>query len=155
MSTGPCELFVPDVSAIVQNRPGLSGAARGPRRVRKNARDSHRELAADYAAAEEVISALKMSEQEAWALAKAARTSAQELVAILSHELRAQLQASFGYAELLEDGVHGDLNPDQLIDVNRIQQSQHQILDLLNSVLLRVRAERLAAPVRPVSGEAA
>lgn len=96
-----------------------------------------------------------MSEQEAWALANAARSSAQELVAILSHELRAQLQASFGYAEMLEGGVHGNLNPDQLIDVNRIQQSQHQILDLLNSVLMRIRAERLAAPVPTANGEAA
>lgn len=115
--------------------------------MRRDPHDSYRQLAEDYAAAEEVISSLKMSEQEAWALAKAARSSARELVAILSHELRDPLQSMFGYAELLQEGIHGDLNPDQLIDVNRIQESQHQLLELLNSVLMRVRTERLAAPV--------
>lgn len=88
-----------------------------------------------------------MSEQEAWALADAARSSTRDLISLLSHELRTPLQAIFGYTELLEEGIHGKLNADQLTDVNRIQESQHLLLDLLNSVLLRVRTERLAAPV--------
>ena len=87
-----------------------------------------------------------MSEQEAWALANAARTSTREIISVLSHELRTPLQAIFGYAELLEEGIHGKLNADQLSDVSRIQQSQHQLLDMLNGVLSRVRTERLAAP---------
>ena len=87
-----------------------------------------------------------MREQEAWALADAARTSTRELISILSHELRTPLQAIFGYSELLEEGIHGKLNADQLTDVNRIQESQHLLLDLLNAVLMRVRTERLAAP---------
>ena len=137
-----------DFSQSVQTRSGNSDTRRGPRLVRRDPRDSYRRLAEEYAAAEEVITSLKMSEQEAWALANAARSSTRELIAVLSHELRAQLQAIFGYTELLEEGVHGDLNPDQLTDVNRIQQSQYQILELLNSVLMRVRTERLAGPVR-------
>ncbi len=85
-----------------------------------------------------------MSAQEAWALAETARASTREIISILSHELRTPLQAIFGYAELLEEGIHGELNADQLSDVSRIQQSQHQLLDLLNGVLMRVRTERLA-----------
>jgi Signal transduction histidine kinase len=137
---------VPNISRSAQTRSDTPEFPRGPRRVRRNPRESYRQLALDYEATEELIAELKMSEQEAWALADAARSSARELVALLSHELRNPLQAIFGYAELLQEGVHGDLNPDQLIDVNRIQESQHQLLQLLNSVLMRVRTERLAAP---------
>ncbi|MBA3646634.1 MAG: hypothetical protein H0W63_10720 [Gemmatimonadaceae bacterium] len=101
-------------------------------------------LAEELAAAEETIESLAMSEQEAWALADAARTSTQEIISMLSHELRTPLQAIFGYAELLEEGIHGELNQDQRTDVSRIQQSQYEVLKLLNRVLLHVRAERLA-----------
>ena len=131
---------------VLQHRAGLARPARGPRRVQRDPRDSYRALAEDLAAAEEMIASLSMSEQEAWALADAARASAREIISILSHELRTPLQAIFGYAELLEEGIHGKLNADQLIDVSRIQQSQHQLLNMLNGVLMRVRTERLAAP---------
>ena len=55
------------------------------------------------------------------------------------------MQAIYGYAELLEEGIHGKLNKDQLADVVGIQEGQHQVLALLNSILLRVKKERLAA----------
>jgi signal transduction histidine kinase len=139
---------VSDIAPSVQNRSGHPDFHRGPRRVRRDPDDSYRQLAQDYAATEDLIAELKMSEQEAWALANAARSSARELITLLSHELRNPLQAIFGYAELLQEGIHGDLNADQLCDVSRIQQSQHQLLDLLNAVLMRVRTERLAAPTR-------
>ena len=119
---------------------------RGPRRVRRNPGESYRALAEELAAAEETIESLAMSEQEAWALADAARNSTKEIISMLNHELRTPLQAIFGYAELLEEGIHGELNADQRSDVSRIQQSQHEVLKLLNRVLLRVRAERLATP---------
>ena len=114
--------------------------------MRRNPRESYRALAKELEAAEELIHSLAMSEQEAWSLAEAARSSAREIISLLSHELRTPLQAIFGYAELLEEGIHGQLNPDQLSDVSRIQESQHRLLELLNSVLLRVRMERLAPP---------
>jgi signal transduction histidine kinase len=120
-------------------------ASRGPRRVRRNPRDSFRALTEDLAAAEDLINSLAMSEQEAWALADAARSSARELIALLSHDLRTPMQAIYGYAELLEEGIHGELNKDQLADVVRIQQGQHQVLALLNSILLRVKKERITA----------
>jgi signal transduction histidine kinase len=142
---------VPQISRSAQTRSGSPEFPRGPRRVRRNPSDSYRQLALDYAATEEVIAELKMSEREAWALADAARASARELVALLSHELRNPLQAIFGYAELLQEGIHGNLNADQLTDVNRIQESQHEVLKLLNSVLMRVRTERLAAPQSPAN----
>lgn len=132
--------------SAVQIRTGNPGSRRGPRRVRRDPHDSYRAMANDLAAAEAMISSLAMSEKEAWALADATRSSTLELISLLSHELRTPLQAIFGYTELLEEGIHGKLNQDQMTDVNRIQQSQHQLLNLVNSVLTRVRTERLAAP---------
>ena len=96
-----------------------------------------------------MIDSLEMSEQEAWALANAVRSATSEIISLLSHELRTPLQAIVGYAELLEEGIHGKLNPDQLTDVNRIQESQHQLLALLNAIVMRIRTERLAAPRPP------
>jgi signal transduction histidine kinase len=87
-----------------------------------------------------------MSEQEAWALANAARTSTKEVLSMLSHDIRTPLQAIYGYAELLEEGIHGDLNENQRTDVSKIQQSQHEVLNLLNRVLVQIRAERLESP---------
>jgi signal transduction histidine kinase len=130
---------------IFQIRTGIARPPRGPRRVRRNPVESYRALAEDLVAAEELIDSLLMSEQEAWALADAARASTREIISVLSHELRTPLQAIVGYAELLEEGIHGKLNADQLTDVSRIQESQYQLLAMLNSVLARVRTERLAA----------
>jgi signal transduction histidine kinase len=146
----PFQPIVPDYSAPLQSRALVRNTPvpRGPQRVRRDPRDSFRALAEDLAAAEELISSLAMSEQEAWALADAVRASTRELVSLLSHELRNPLQAIFGYTELLEEGIHGKLNADQLTDVMRIQESQSQLLAQLNTVLTRLRAERLASPDR-------
>lgn len=135
--------------AITQTRAGVARPPHGPRRVRRNPRESYLALAGDLAAAEEMIDSLEMSEQEAWALANAVRSATSEIISLLSHELRTPLQAIVGYAELLEEGIHGKLNPDQLTDVNRIQESQHQLLALLNAIVMRIRTERLAAPRPP------
>lgn len=78
-------------------------------------------------------------------MADAARSSARELISLLSHDLRTPMQAIYGYAELLEEGIHGKLNKDQLADVVRIQEGQHQVLALLNRMLMRVKIERLAS----------
>ena len=132
--------------SIAPARTGTPHGGRGPRRVRRDPRESFRALARDLAAAHELIDSLALSEREAWALATASRNYPNELIAILSHELRTPLQAIFGYSELLEGGIHGALNDDQRNDVTRIQESQQRLLDLLNSLVARVRMERLAAP---------
>ena len=53
----------------------------------------------------------------------------------LSHEFRTPLQAIFGYTELLEREVHGPLNEAQRRDLDRIQQSQRDLLRLVNATL--------------------
>jgi signal transduction histidine kinase/CHASE3 domain sensor protein len=58
-----------------------------------------------------------------------------EFLANMSHELRTPLNAVLGYAELIQDGIYGDV-PDKIQDVlERIQQNGRHLLGLINDVL--------------------
>lgn len=128
-------------------QPGIIRRRRqAPRLVRRDPQASLRRLADDLAAAHDLIESLEISELEARAKAEAVGEAAHDVLSILSHELRTPLQAIFGYAELLEAGIHGNLNEAQRLDISRIQQSQKQLLMLLDSVMRRVRTERLPPP---------
>jgi signal transduction histidine kinase len=74
--------------------------------------------------------------------ADAARRAAQDandakgrFVNMVSHELRTPLGAIGGYAALLEEGIHGDLNDDQRKYVARIRHNQLHLLRLVNELL--------------------
>jgi protein-histidine pros-kinase len=54
---------------------------------------------------------------------------------LLSHEFRSPLQAMFGYTDLLEREIHGPLNDAQHRDLERIQQSQQQLLGLIRAMM--------------------
>jgi PAS domain S-box-containing protein len=60
-----------------------------------------------------------------------------EFLALLSHEFRTPLQAVFGYTELLDAEIHGELNQAQRRYVHRIKQSQQHLLDLIDTILQR------------------
>jgi signal transduction histidine kinase len=58
-----------------------------------------------------------------------------QFLANMSHELRTPLNAVLGYAELLADGLYGDM-PDKAVEVlERIQSNGKQLLGLINDVL--------------------
>ncbi|MFN2636497.1 MAG: histidine kinase dimerization/phospho-acceptor domain-containing protein [Gemmatimonadaceae bacterium] len=61
-------------------------------------------------------------------------SAASELLTVLSHQLRTPLQAIFGYTELLEREIHGPLTDAQRRDVRGIQQSQRQLLRLIDTL---------------------
>jgi signal transduction histidine kinase len=123
-----------------------SQSLRGPRRVRRNPDESWRAVANDLQEAHELIGLLLRSERRAWARAHSLSDATRELLSLLNHELRNPIQAIFGYTELLEAGIHGKLNEDQLTDVSRIQESQKELLETLEAVLTRVKMERLPPP---------
>ena len=80
------------------------------------------------------ISARKEAER-AQATAEAANRAKSEFLAVMSHELRTPLNAIDGYAEVLELGIHGQLNARQMEDIACIRRSERHLLSLINDVL--------------------
>jgi signal transduction histidine kinase len=58
-----------------------------------------------------------------------------EFLASMSHELRTPLNSIIGYAEVLLDGIDGDLTEDMDEDVNAIHGSGKHLLNLINDIL--------------------
>ena len=82
----------------------------------------------------ELSDALDQVEQKSRQLAVAGQHKSQFL-ANMSHELRTPLNAILGYAELLEDGLYGEL-PAKAKDVlARVQKNGKHLLGLINAVL--------------------
>ncbi|MBN1966137.1 MAG: GAF domain-containing protein, partial [Anaerolineae bacterium] len=58
-----------------------------------------------------------------------------EFLASMSHELRTPLNSIIGYAEVLLDGIDGDLTDDMEEDVEAIHGSGKHLLNLINDIL--------------------
>ncbi len=67
-------------------------------------------------------------------LERAARLK-DEFLAGMSHELRTPLNAVLGYAESLQEQLHGPLNEHQLQALQRIEESGRHLLALINDIL--------------------
>jgi signal transduction histidine kinase len=59
----------------------------------------------------------------------------------VTHELRTPLSAIGGYAELLENGVRGEVNEAQQRDLRRIRWNQQHLLSLITQILDFVRVD--------------
>lgn len=65
----------------------------------------------------------------------AANRDKAEFIAIMTHELRAPLQAMAGYLELMAKGVQGPLTPDQCVALASVRRNQEHLATLVNDVL--------------------
>jgi PAS domain S-box-containing protein len=62
-------------------------------------------------------------------------------VSSVSHELRTPITSILGYIEMLEDGVYGDLGPEQLDAVRRVATNSTRLLSLISDLLTLSRVQ--------------
>ncbi|NML16498.1 sensor histidine kinase [Azohydromonas caseinilytica] len=83
---------------------------------------------------------------------KAADRSKSEFLANMSHELRTPLNAVIGFAEVLGDGLLGDLSDEQREVVGEISTSGKHLLALINEVLdiAKIEAGQMQLELEPL-----
>jgi signal transduction histidine kinase len=64
------------------------------------------------------------------------RQMKEDFLANLSHELRTPLSAIIGYSAILNEELHRRLTPEQRLALERIQANSHDLLNLIEAVLL-------------------
>lgn len=74
----------------------------------------------------------------------------------MSHELRTPLTTMLGFADILGEGIFGQLNEKQLKSVQQIQESGRHLISLINDILdlSKIEAGKLELEVGPVQVQA-
>src|SRR6202171_4132201 len=96
---------------------------------------------------------------EARRMAEHANNAKTQFLRAMSHELRTPLNAISGYTEILEMGIRGAVNPEQVKDLGRIKRAAAYLLRLINDILTIARLEGarplnlVALSVNPVLAE--
>jgi signal transduction histidine kinase len=97
-----------------------------------------------------IVDQLRKSERaleaRAAELVEASRTKG-EFTANITHELRTPLHGIMGMGELIEEGVYGDVTPQQVEAVQTIRKSARGLLELIDALLVLARAEALKLEV--------
>lgn len=76
-----------------------------------------------------------------------------QFLALVSHELRTPLSSILTYAEALDDGTLGDLNPSQHEAVDSIGRAARQTLEMVDEILRYSRSGGQSAELRPETFE--
>ncbi len=88
--------------------------------------------------------------------AEAASRAKSEFLAMMSHELRTPLNAISGYAQLLEDEIHGPVTEAQRRGLQRIRRNQEHLLALITDILnfAKLESGRLELELAPLPVDA-
>ena len=73
--------------------------------------------------------------------AQVANSAKMDFLAAMSHELRTPLNAIAGYVDLLALGVRGQVNDEQLADLQRIAQNERHLASLIEDILNYAKVE--------------
>ena len=79
--------------------------------------------------------------REVYSRSEAASKAKSEFLANMSYELRTPMNSILGFAEILGDGIPGDVNAEQRDLLNTILTSGRHLLDLINTILDLTRIE--------------
>ena len=93
------------------------------------------QLQESYASLEQKVEARTRELAEKGRQLELASQHKSQFLANMSHELRTPMNAILGYTELIMDHIYGEV-PKKIGEVlERVQQSGHHLLDLINDVL--------------------
>ncbi|HEX6369275.1 MAG TPA: ATP-binding protein [Longimicrobium sp.] len=73
--------------------------------------------------------------------AQAASRAKSDFLAMMSHELRTPLNALAGFSSLLEEGIYGEINPQQREVLGRMRGAREHLVTLIDQVLDVARVE--------------
>ncbi|MNK75702.1 Non-motile and phage-resistance protein [compost metagenome] len=75
-----------------------------------------------------------------------------DLLSTVSHEIRTPLTSLLGYGEFLEEGLYGEMHPQQIEILHRMVQGGRDLLELINNLLdmSKLEANRIELHCEPV-----
>lgn len=121
---------------------------------------SFNEMAGEVAASQErlagqVREAQRLADEldQARSVAVSASQAKSNFLATMSHEIRTPINAIIGYADILDLGISGPLNPKQHENLRRIRTSSSHLLALVNDVLDLSRIESGTMQMRTANVE--
>lgn len=105
-----------------------------------------RTLAGQAAGAIQNSQLYEQTKQQAIDLEKANKVK-DEFLGVMSHELRTPLNVIAGYTKIVQDGVLGEINPEQVNALDKVTRHSNELLVMVNSIMDATKIEAGAVVV--------
>ncbi len=117
-----------------------------PRDFTQEEVDLLQQLANGAAIALENARLLEQTKKQAFELEEANKVK-DEFLGFVSHELRTPVNAVIGYTAMMQDGMLGEINPEQEKILGKVLNNSNELLSMINSLLQASRIEAGAVKV--------